>query len=157
MRTKPLVAVFAATLLGCPPADTAADARQAIDANNADWAQLTSAGQADSLADFFHPNAVLYPPNTPPVRGRDSIRAFYAGLSTFRPSPTLDVRAESVWAGGPTALELGRWTLTWPQGVRRPPGVPATNSGSYFVRWAEEGGRWLRVHYMWNSEIPRPQ
>jgi ketosteroid isomerase-like protein len=129
----------------------------AIDANNARWAHFTSAGHADSIADFYHPNAVLYPPNMPAVRGVDSIRAFFAVLNTASsPPPTLVVRAESIWATGPAAVELGRWTFTWPAGARRPPGAPAVDSGKYIVRWVLENGRWLMAQDIWNSDLAMP-
>jgi ketosteroid isomerase-like protein len=143
--------------LACQPADTSAAAKLAIDANNARWAQLTSAGHADSIADFYHADGVLYPPNMPDVRGRDSIRAFFAVLNTMSsPPPTLVVRAESVWAAGPAAVELGRWTFTWPAGARRPPGAPAVDSGRYVVRWVQENGRWVMLQDIWNSGLGMP-
>src|SRR5690242_14995370 len=53
------------TVLGCQaaPLDTTAEAKQAIDAANATWARLTAAGHADSLGQYYHPNAVILPPN----------------------------------------------------------------------------------------------
>ena len=154
MRPGLSLPLLLAVPLACRPADTSAAAKQAIDANNAHWAHLTSAGHADSLARFYHPNAVLYPPNMPPVRGVDSIRAFFAVLNTM--SPTLAIRAESVWASGPTAVELGRWTFTWSAGAKRPPGAPAADSGKYIVRWVQEGGRWLMMQDIWNSDLAMP-
>src|SRR5437016_10499844 len=81
--------------LGCqaaPPPDTTAEAKQAIDAADANWARLTAAGHADSLAQYYHPNAVILPPNMPPVHGRDSIRTFFAVLNTMSSPPP--VRSE---------------------------------------------------------------
>ena len=153
---RPAALLLLALPLGCQPADTSAAAKLAIDANNARWAQLTAAGHADSIADFYDPNGVLYPPNMPAVRGRDSIRAFFAVLNTASsPPPTLVVRAESVWAAGPKAVELGRWTFTWPAG-KQPPGAPAVDSGKYMIRWAQENGRWLMVQDIWNSDVAMP-
>ncbi|MGH7673265.1 MAG: YybH family protein [Gemmatimonadales bacterium] len=156
MRPAALLLLLALPL-GCQPADTSAAAKLAIDANNARWAQLTAAGHADSIADFYHPNATLYPPNMAAVHTRDSIRAFFAVLNTASsPPPTLVVRAESVWAAGPMAVEFGRWTFTWPAGARRPPGAPATDSGKYLIRWVEENGRWLMAQDIWNSDLAMP-
>jgi ketosteroid isomerase-like protein len=160
MRTSRFLTLLVLVPLGCHPAsgsDTSAAARQAIDANNAAWARLTAAGHADSIAEFYHANGVLLPPNMPPVRGRDAIRAFFAVMNTMpSPAPTLTLRAESVWATGPTAFELGRWTFAWPAGARRPPGAPAVDSGKYMVRWVEENGRWLMVEDIWNSDVALP-
>jgi ketosteroid isomerase-like protein len=159
MRTVALSATVL-TLLGCNPApapDTSAAAKQAIDVINAGWARLSAAGHSDSIADYYHPNGVLLPPNMPTVRGRDSIRAFFAVLNTMSsPPPTLSIRAEEVWASGPSATELGRWTFTWPAGAPLPPGAMAVDSGKYMARWVEENGQWLMVQDIWNSDLTPP-
>src|SRR5256886_4618425 len=73
-----------------PPPDTTAEAKQAIDAANASWARLTATGHADSLAQYYHANAVIMPPNMTPVHGRDSIRAFFTVLNTMSSPPPVD-------------------------------------------------------------------
>src|SRR2546429_9323658 len=97
MRPARCLATLLVAALGCqaaPPPDTTAEAKQAIDAANATWARLTAAGHADSLAQYYHPNAGILPPNMPPVHGRDSIRASFAVLTTMSsPPPALTVRA----------------------------------------------------------------
>jgi len=87
MRPRNTLAMLVVAALACqaapPPKDTSAEAEQAIDAANASWARLTAAGHADSLAQYYHANAVILPPNMAPVHGRDSIRAFFAVLNTM--------------------------------------------------------------------------
>src|SRR5438045_7971661 len=87
LQTLPILLVAALGCQAAPPPDTTAEAKQAIDAANASWARLTAAGHADSLAQYYHPNAVILPPNMPPVHGRDSIRAFFAVLNTMSSPP----------------------------------------------------------------------
>lgn len=158
MRAPHPLTLLLVAAVGCRPTappDTSAAAKQAIDAANAGWARLTSGGHADSIAQFYHPNAVLLPPNMPPVRGHDSIRAFFTVMNTM--PATLALRAESVWASGPSATELGRWTFTWPAAAQRPPGAPAADSGKYMARWVLENGQWLMVQDIWNSDLtPAP-
>ncbi|HYS00231.1 MAG TPA: DUF4440 domain-containing protein [Gemmatimonadales bacterium] len=152
--------LLAAAALGCqaaPPPDTSAEAKQAIDAANANWPRLTAAGHADSLAQYYHPSAVILPPGMPATYGRDSIRAFFAVLNTMSsPPPVLTIRAESVWASGPMAVELGRWRFAWPAAAKRPPGAPAVDSGKYIVRWVKDSTRWLMVQDIWNSDVAMP-
>jgi hypothetical protein len=76
--------------------------------------------------------------------------------SMSSPQPILTVRAESVWASGPWAMELGRWNFAWAPGAKRPPGMPAADSGKYVVRWVNESGRWLMVQDIWNSDVALP-
>src|SRR5438046_7844895 len=148
MRAMQVLPILLAAL-GCqaaPPKDTSAEAKQAIDAADANWARLTAAGHADSLADLYHANGVMLPPNMAPVHGREAIRAFMTTMNSMSsPPPTLRVWAESVWASGPYALELGRWNFAWPANAKRPPGAPAADSGKYMVRGVNEHGRWLMV------------
>jgi len=160
MRPARCLAYLAAAALGCqaaPAKDTSAEAKQAIDAADANWARLTAAGHADSLAELYHPNGVMLPPNMPPVHGRDAIRGFMTTMNSMSsPPPVLTVRAESVWAQGPLALELGRWNFAWPAAAKRPPGAPAADSGKYIVRWVNENGRWLMAQDIWNSDVAMP-
>jgi ketosteroid isomerase-like protein len=163
MRPVHHLALLLAAALGCqaaPPPDTTAEAKQAIDAANANWPRLTAAGHADSLAQYYQANAVILPPNMRPTHGRDSIRAFFAVLNTMSsPPPVLTIRAESVWASGPLAVELGRWHFAWPAAAKRPAGMPAADSGKYIVRWVNESARWLMAQDIWNSDValPMPQ
>jgi ketosteroid isomerase-like protein len=160
MRPIQALPILLAATFGCqaaPAKDTSAEAKQAIDAANANWPRLTAAGHADSLAEYYHPSAVILPPNMPATHGRDSIRAFFATLNTMSsPPPVLTIRAESVWASGPMAVELGRWHFAWGAGAKRPPGMPAADSGKYIVRWVNEGGRWLMAQDIWNSDLAMP-
>jgi uncharacterized protein (TIGR02246 family) len=160
MRLSACLVTTALVLGACkpaatPPPDTSAAAKTVIDAANATWPRLTSTGHADSIADLYTADAVLLPPNMPTVHGRDSIRAFFAVMNTM-PGTTLTLRAESVWASGPAATEMGRWTYTWAAGVTPPPGMPTADSGKYLVRWVEENGKWLMAQDIWNSDLPMP-
>jgi ketosteroid isomerase-like protein len=137
--------------LACQAPDTSAAAKQAIDAANANWSRLTAAGHADSIAEFYHQNAVLMPPNMAPTRGKEAIRAWFAEMNPVK--PTLSLRADSVWGSGNMAVEQGRWQFTWAAGTA-PPGALAVDSGKYLARWVNDGGRWLMVQDVWNSDLP---
>lgn len=160
MRTVALLSATALTLLGCRPApapDNSAAAKLAIDGINAGWARYSAAGHADSIAQYFHVNATMLPPNMPAVAGREAIRAFFAVLNTMSsPPPTLTLRADSVWSQGNLTLELGRWTFTWPAGFTPPAGSLPVDSGKYMTRWIEENGQWLVLQDIWNSDLTPP-
>ncbi|HKE88815.1 MAG TPA: DUF4440 domain-containing protein [Gemmatimonadales bacterium] len=150
--------ISAATMLaackpaGTPPPDNSAAAKAAIDAANASWARLTSTGHADSIADLYTANALMMPPNMATVRGRDSIRAFFAVMNTMK--GTLAITSTSVWASHDAATEVGRWTYTWAAGATRPAGMPAVDSGKYMARWVQDNGKWLTSQDIWNSDLP---
>jgi len=116
MRARRYLPFLILTAFACRPADTTASAKQAIDAANAQWPRLTSTGHADSIADFYAEDAVLMPPNMATIRGKDGVRAFFATINTIDPRPTLTLRAETVVASGPVAVETGRWHWAFPAG-----------------------------------------
>jgi len=130
------VAVLLVVAVACRQAETldqraarmageSAAARQAIDAINANWARFSTAGHTDSIAEFYHVNAMILPPNQPPVRGRDSIRAFMAVINTMSsPPPILNVWADSVWASGPLAVDVGPLDLRLARRRKAAPGRP---------------------------------
>lgn len=155
MRPYPYLLLLTASF-ACQPADTSADAKRAIDAANAQWPRLTSSGHADSIAEFYAADAVLMPPNMATIRGKDSVRAFFATINTIDPRPTLTLRAETVVARGPVAVETGRWLWTFPVGATLPPGMPPADSGKYMVRWTQQNGKWLMADDVWNSDLPLP-
>ncbi|PYP39996.1 MAG: hypothetical protein DMD48_04845 [Gemmatimonadetes bacterium] len=156
MRLHQYLLFLATTAFACQPADTTASAKQAIDASNAQWARLTSSGHADSIAEFYAVDAVVMPPNMATIRGRDSIRAFFAVINTMNPKPNLTPRAVAVIGTGAIAVETGRWTWTFPAGAQLPAGMPAADSGKYIVRWAQQNGKWLMVEDIWNSDTKPP-
>jgi len=99
------IAMLLVALVVPPAASVAAqapaDARRAMHANNAAWARLTAAGHSDSLAEFYHPNAVVYPPNMTSLHGKVAIREFFTAMNTMSsPPPVLTLRADSVWGAG---------------------------------------------------------
>lgn len=160
MHTPRCCIALLVAVVGCQPpkpADTSAAAKQAIDAANASWARFTAAGHADSLAGLYQQNGVLLPPNMPPTRGRDAIRAFFATMNSMSsPPPVISLTSDSVWASGGMAVEQGRWHFAWPAGAKVPPGAPAADSGKYMVRWVDENGRWMIAQDIWNSDVALP-
>src|SRR5436309_3567122 len=106
MRPGHTLSILLAAALGCqaaPPPDTTAEAKKAIDAADANWARLTATGHADRLADLYHANGVMLPPNMPPVHGRDAIRGFMTTMNSMSsPPPVLTfppgVYRLSVWS-----------------------------------------------------------
>src|SRR5467141_2882802 len=154
MRLHHYLLFLATTAFACQPADTSASAKQAIDAANAQWPRLTSTGHADSIAEFYAADAGLMPPNIATIRGKDAVHAFFATIKTIDPRPTLTLRAVTVVASGPVAVETGRWHWAFPAGAKLPPGMAAVDSGKYIVRWTQQNGKWLMVDDVWNSDLP---
>ena len=156
MRVHRYLPLLLVPALACQAPDTSAVAKQAIDAANAQWPRLTSTGHADSLAEFYAADAIIMPPNMATMKGKESVRAFFAVLNTMDPKPILTLTGEAVHAAGDMAMERGRWHWGYPAGAKLPPGAPAPDSGKYIVHWMQENGKWVIVDDIWNSDTPMP-
>jgi ketosteroid isomerase-like protein len=154
MRRTAAILLVAFACKPAAPADNTAAARAAIDAANTSWARLSAAGHADSLADLYHANAVLLPPDMKALSGSPAVRMYFTAMNSLSsPPPVLALRADSVWSAGPWALEQGRWSFTFPAGAKVPPGAFPMDSGKYMARWVQENGKWLIVQDIWNSDL----
>lgn len=135
-------------LVACGPGaqnlqDRSAEVRSIIEASNASLARYYTAGQMDSVAAIFAPDARQMGPNMEPLVGREAIREFWeqaAGLGTW----TFTLNTQDVVAYGPLAVERGWYTLDFLPGPDALPGMVASaDTGNYLVRWRLEGDRWL--------------
>ena len=43
-----------------------------------------------------------------------------------------------------------------PASAKRPPGMPAADSGKYIVRWVNDSGHWFMAQDIWNSDVAIP-
>lgn len=161
--------VFLASLLtvsalaGCQPAergrttgpavDTAAVAA-AVDSLRQAYLEAYNAGELDRLASLYADDAVLLPPDAPPVRGRDSIRTHFAG--ELAPGPTLEISSGQLGPLGPEWTSLaGGYRVT----VRREEAEePTAVEGSYLilVRKTPNGWKVSRHAGTYDSMPPGP-
>ena len=127
-------------------------ARQALEANIARWATFFNAGNADSLAMFYAPDARTLPPGMPMVSGRDSIRAMLAGYFAAGKTEGATFQVQSVSANGPIAVERGTFRMTF----TTTGGQPMTSAGKYLAHWRRMDGQWQMVEDIWNDDAPPP-
>lgn len=106
----------------------------------ADWAAVTS---------MFTVDAVRFPPNQPPVRGRTAMRAW---LETFPPIKEFSITAEEVVGCRDLAFVRGTYALTVaPEGAA----APHTDRGHYMGLLRKQAdGSWLWANDMVSSELP---
>ena len=150
--------VFASLVLvltaACQPSTTAAPAAPseadlaAIKAVSNGFVAGFMAGDMDAVAAAYAEDAVLMPPNAPPVRGRAAIREF---MATFPPVAEITLTDEHFEVVGDLAVAYGKYTLTF--GVE---GVPA-DTGSYMdIRKRQADGSWAYAADIFNSDLPAP-
>jgi ketosteroid isomerase-like protein len=149
--------VLAATLPACqrPAGTDPAAVRRIIEAHNADAERWYTAGHVDSLAALFAEDAWQFPPNSPPLIGRDSLRRFSAG-AVQSGRWEFDLATQDVVASGSLAVERGRYALKFtaaPQ-ARMP---SFADRGNYVVLWRQDrDGQWRVVWDAPVSVLPPP-
>jgi uncharacterized protein (TIGR02246 family) len=128
-------------------------ARVALEAKAAAFAEAFNAKNADALAAFYAPDAVLMPPDMPAVTGRDAIQAGFAQMAAQMPDGSVfALHMGAVTANGPLAIERGEWTQT----TTGPDGAPVVMRGKYLVHWVKTNGEWLIASDIWNNDAPMP-
>ena len=156
-----LRAALAIGLVACIPQGLGAQAATAAAAGAADREAVLRAarsfsesyvrGDATALAAHFTDDAVVLPPGDSAVRGRESIRRFWArDLASITPTQHRTTPS-AVDVVGDVAYDHGTYEILW---TRR--GAAGRTSGKYLVVWRRGAdGRWRMRADMWNA-LPRP-
>lgn len=163
MSSRPMRLVLMAVLAACRTTETpeqaatrlareSAEATVAIRGLSNEFGRLFSAGQWDSLAAMYTPDAVVMAPNTPAMVGREAIRAGFADMTGQMASFTLTMWTDTVLANGPLAVEQGRYA----DSGTTPAGVATVDSGKYLVQWWKTDAGWRLARDIWNSDEPLP-
>ena len=82
----------------------------------------------------------------------DAIRAGFAGMGAQMQSYTLTLRADTVIANGPLAVEQGRYT----DAGTTTAGVATADTGKYLVQWWKTDAGWQLARDIFNSNRPQP-
>jgi ketosteroid isomerase-like protein len=114
-----------------------------------DFAAAFNGKDIDKIIGFYSPETVFMPPNSPALRGRDSLGGFYKDLYA-QGATELKMDSTTVGGHGPLAYESGTYSLN-----RRPPsGAHTRDRGKYMFIWRNINGQWLIENTMWSSDLP---
>ena len=139
--------LLAAALLCAPPAfaNPSAEAKKAIEANNARMGEAVAKGDADTIAALYDEQAIVMPDGAPEVKGREAIKQMFAGLMKGG-AKKLELTAGDVQVSGDFATETGTYSITL-----APQGKPEiTGAGKYLVVWKKSHGKWHMLRDIWN-------
>lgn len=127
--------------------------RQAIETQNARFAEAYNRGDAAGVAQIYTENARSLPPNKEMKQGREAVQEsteadFAMGVTD------LSLTAVSVEVHGNTAYEIGKYTVNV-----APAGQPVIrDSGKYVAIWKKQpDASWLIDVDIWNSSMPLPE
>jgi len=131
------------------PVDTAALAAQLTQLDDA-WSKAAATRNADSVASFYAPDAVAYPPNMPVAVGQAAAKAVWAvGLADSTYAISWTTTTARVAASGDMGFTAG----TYQESYRGADGTPVTLTGKYLCVWARQAdGSWKATNDMWNTD-----
>jgi uncharacterized protein (TIGR02246 family) len=122
--------------------------RDSIRAYIARFDQKMMAGDISAVVAFYSDDAVLLPPNSAEVQGREAIRKFFQGLPKFT---QFKQELEEVEGDENFAYPRGTFeTTTTPPGSNK----PVKDKGKVLAVWhKQEDGSWIVTRVIWNSDL----
>lgn len=124
------------------------EAKKSIDKINKQIETFYKTKQGDSLLSFMADNVIQLPPNSAPLRGKDSVRKYWEQLFKFG-NIDFSITAEDVKAIGPLAVELGKYVFNFTPYKNSP--IPRiVDSGNYLVHWQKISRAWKII---WDAPV----
>jgi ketosteroid isomerase-like protein len=143
-------------LSACAPAEPAVPAglsdadRAAIQQTTDEFVQAVRSSDFAAAAALYTADAVVMPPNAPPVTGPAGVQAF---LATFPTLTEFNITVDHVDGYADLAYVHGTYALT----MMLPDSTTLVDSGKYLdVRRRQADGRWLYSFDIFNSNVPLP-
>ncbi len=148
MRSLSVVPILCAAVLAMPSTalgQDASGAETAIAELAEAWDAGWNAGDGTAIAALYTEDAMLLPPGSEPISGREAIAAFWQGEVESGSQSQLTPGAVEDF--GDTAIEVnGSWVATAPDGSH-------LDHGKYTVVYKKVDGAWLMHRDMWNSSM----
>lgn len=122
--------------------DVRADIRRADDA----FEKQFSEGNAAGIAELYTSNAMLLPPGSDPMQGKQAIRDFWQGAMNMG-IRQVKLEIMDVEPQGDSIIEVGHYQL-------KGAGDEVMDWGKYLVIWKQEDGNWKLHRDIWNTSRP---
>lgn len=106
------------------------------------WTPAFKAGNADAAAQCYAPDAMLWLPGAPMMKGRDAIRAGYADFFAASTIKSVTITELGKSSRGGDSTSWGRFSIV---AVSKKDGKESTEIGRYTDVSRKIGGRWLYV------------
>lgn len=152
LRTAARLIAAATILSGCTAAPDLDAEGQALMQLSRDWSAMVPAGDWDTMIEYWAPDAVMMPPGTPPLLGREAIRAYVEAAGQI-PGFSISWEPVSVHvaASGDMAYMIERNVVTVSDSL----GNPMSTHGKVVTVWRKDAdGNWKNVVDMWNESPP---
>ncbi len=143
------IAVAAGCAKTAPPPDTAAD-KTKLEADALSWFDAFAKADSEGLANLYAEDALVMPPNAPPVNGRPAIKTYLGAMASTTKAAGMSLKNGSV-TGSDVCGDLGWISGTY--SVQDSSGT-TIDSGNYMSVHHRTNGSWLYIRDIWNSDRP---
>jgi uncharacterized protein (TIGR02246 family) len=127
----------------------AEEVRKAIEKANLKWCEGLRQGNAVAVAALYTDDAILLPPNSEMIRGRQGIEKFWRAVMQMGVKDGVLTTGE-LSGSGDTIHEIGNYTLKiHPEGQK-----PIEDKGKYIVIWKHTASGWKLHRDIWNTNLP---
>ena len=142
---KNLLLLFTIVFLSCGKAE---DVESIIIKNNSKWIEYYNKGNAIGIASLHTLDAVVMPPKSDLIVGRDKIEEMYQAEIELG-NGTLDLKTYEVIQDGSYAYETGFYEIKMTID-----GEGVNDNGKYIVVWEKQkNGDWLCKKDIWNTSL----
>jgi uncharacterized protein (TIGR02246 family) len=125
---------------------TTTDARVVIEAITRQFEAALQRKDATALSQMYTDDALLMPPGSQEVRGREEIRQAWEGILQLGIA-SARLQMADLMVAGDLLIETGRATVFGAGGAE-------LDEGKYLVVWKQDGGTWKLHRDIWNSSRP---
>lgn len=124
--------------------------KQEVTRLDQEFAAAFTRGDMATVASLYTEDALVMPPGSEAIRGRQAIEQFWRAAKEQMGIQTLSLHPQEVVASEDLAYEIGTATLQ----VATPQG-PTTDTAKYLVAWRRQmDGAWRLAADIWNNNTP---
>lgn len=133
-------------MMGNPQADEAA-----IRSLTMDFQRAIVARDIDRIVAFHTPDAIVAPPNSPPVAGSAEIRQTWSGFLAANPTVSWEPARVTIASSGDIATEVSRYQMSFDT-----PSGRVNDRGTFTTVWHRVGNEWRIASVTASSAMPMP-
>lgn len=123
-------------------------AKSAIAELHQKFSDVISKSDSVGYSLIYHSQAIVYPPNMEPLKGREALVAF-AGMSFRMGISSVPLQATEVWGDENDIVVTGTYEVKGKDGS-------SWDKGKFLEIWKDENGEWKLYRDMWNTSNPMP-
>jgi ketosteroid isomerase-like protein len=126
--------------------------RKAIKEADIKFGEKIRNGDAADVAALYTEDAVLLPPNSDKVHGREKIKEFWGGVISQMGLKDAILSTNELFGSGDVFIEIGSYALKFQPAEKK----PFEDKGKYVVIWKQTADGWKLHRDIWNSNMPPP-